>query len=208
MSKIKSVKIKTPEEALEGLCDWFDENKKLTLVTALIVGLITHVLLLSLLITSPDGLWNSIVYSANTTEVTSGRWLINIIDSMRKNLALPSITTVISIIVMAVTAVIMTDLLEFKSKISHIITAVFLVVSPCLTITLLYAYTADAYCYAFLFATMAMWCVYKNKNKIAGVIWRKYIYNAFNCDISNLYWSNCDTLYIKSNDRSVSRKRL
>ena len=116
ISKIKNLKIKTPEETLKGLCDWFDENKKITLITALIVGLITHVLLLSLLITSPDGLWNSIVYSANTTEVTSGRWLINIIDSMRKNLALPSITTVISIIVMAVTAVIMTDLLEFKSK--------------------------------------------------------------------------------------------
>ena len=111
ISKIKNLKIKTPEETLKGLCDWFDENKKITLITALIVGLITHVLLLSLLITSPDGLWNSIVYSANTTEVTSGRWLINIIDSMRKNLALPSITTVISIIVLAVTAVLMTDLL-------------------------------------------------------------------------------------------------
>lgn len=168
MSKIKNFKIKTPEEALKGLCEWFDINKRLTLITAIVVGLIAHVLLLSILITSPDGLWNSIVYSANTTEVTSGRWLINVIDSMRKNLAIPSITTVISIIMMAFTAVIITDLLEFKSKISCIVTAVFLVVSPCLTITLLYVYTADAYCYAFFFATMAVWCMYRKKHRVIG----------------------------------------
>lgn len=170
MSKIKNLKIKTPEEALKSLCEWFDANKKLTLLTAIIVGLITHVLLLSLLIFSPDGLWNSIVYTADKIELMSGRWFINILDSMRKNLAIPSITTVISILVTAVTAVFITDLFEFKSKISCILTAVFLVVSPCLSFTLLYAYTSDAYCYAFLFAVLAIWFIYKKDNKILGLV--------------------------------------
>ena len=93
LEKIKNFKIKTPEEVLKGFGEWFDTNKKITLVTALIVGLITHIVLLSVMIMSPDGLWNAIRYSAGQVETESGRWMINVIDTLRKNLAIPTITT-------------------------------------------------------------------------------------------------------------------
>lgn len=168
--KFKNFKLKSPEEVFSKLGNWFDSTKKTTLIVALIVGLITHIILLSVMIVSPDGLWNYIVYSAGKVETESGRWLINIIDTLRKNLAIPTITTIISIIITAITSVFVVDLLKLKSKISAIITAVFLEVSPCLTLTLLYSYTADAYSYAFLFATLAVWFIYKEKNRILNII--------------------------------------
>lgn len=167
---LKKIKIISPEEAFKRLGNWLDKNKKTALITALVVGILTHVILLSVMIMSPDGLWNSIRYSAGQTETESGRWLINIIDSFRKNLAIPTITTIISIIVTAINAMFIVDLLNLKSRISVVFTSVFLVVSPCLAMTLLYSYTADAYCYAFLFATLAVWCIYREKHKIAGAI--------------------------------------
>lgn len=170
ISKVKNFKLKSPEEAFKSFGEWFDSTKRMTLIVALIVGLITHVILLSVMIVSPDGLWNYITYSAGQVETESGRWMINIIDTLRKNLAIPTITTIISIIVTAITSVLVVDLLKFKSKISCVVTAVFLEVSPCLTMTLLYSYTADAYAYAFLFAALAVWCMYNSKNKVLGTI--------------------------------------
>lgn len=170
LEKVKNFKIKSPEEAFKNFGEWFDTNKRITIIVALIVGLITHIVLLSVMIVSPDGLWNYITYSAGQVETESGRWMINVIDTLRKNLAIPTITTIISIIVTAVTSVFIVDLLDLKSKISNVVTAVFMEVSPCLTMTLLYAYTADAYCYAFLFATLAVWCIYREKHRIVGGI--------------------------------------
>ncbi len=168
IKKVKDFRIKSPEEALKGFGEWFDSNKKITITIALIVGLITHIVLLSVMIVSPDGLWNYITYSAGQVETESGRWMINIIDTLRKNLAIPTITTIISIVITAITSVFIVDLLKLKSKISCAITAIFLEVSPCLTMTLLYSYTADAYCYAFLFGTLAVWCIYREKHKVLG----------------------------------------
>lgn len=170
LTKLKSFKLKSPEEVFKSLSQWFDENKKMAFFMALIIGFITHAILLSVMIMSPDGLWNSLHYSAGQVETESGRWAINLIDTFRKDLAVPTITTVFSIIVTAVNAIFIVDLLNLKSKISSAITGIFLAVSPCFAMTLLYSYTADAYAFSFLFATLAAWCIYREKNKVLGGI--------------------------------------
>ena len=167
---LKNFYLKSPDELLESLKEWFSDNKKLALIIALIIGFITHAVLLSVIVLSPDGLWNALHYSAGEVETTSGRWAINMIDSLRKNMAFPTITTTISIIITAVTAVFVVDFFDFKSKFSIAVTASFLAVSPCLALTLLYSYTADAYAYAFLFAVLAAWCIYREKYKIFNCI--------------------------------------
>ena len=170
LTKLKNFKLKSPEEVFKVFGEWFDSNKKTAFIMALVIGFITHAVLLSVIIMTPDGLWNSIVYSAGLVETQSGRWGINVIDTLRKNLAFPSITTVFSIIITAVNAIFIVDLLNLKSKISSVVTGTFLAVSPCLTMTLLYPYTADAYCFSFLFATLAAWCIYREKHRVAGGI--------------------------------------
>ena len=82
---LKGVHLKSPDDMLEGLKNWFSDTKKLALIVALIVGFITHIVLFSVIILSPDGLWNALHYSAGELETTSGRWAINLIDTLRKS---------------------------------------------------------------------------------------------------------------------------
>ena len=167
---LKSFYLKSPDDLLESLKSWFSDNKKLAFSIALIIGLITHIVLFSIILLSPDGLWNAMHFSAGEVETTSGRWAINMIDSLRKDMAIPTITTTISIIVTAITAIFVVDFFDLKSKFSVAIASGFLAVSPCLAMTLLYAYTADAYAYAFLFSVLAAWCIYKDKYKILNCV--------------------------------------
>lgn len=57
-------KIKSPEQVLQGIKNFFTNDRKCILRITIILGIITHFLLLSNLIWSPDGLLNGIHYTA------------------------------------------------------------------------------------------------------------------------------------------------
>ena len=160
------MKIFTPEKTLDKFLEWFNFEKRLAFIIAFLVGIITNVVLLSIMITSPDGLWNSIIYSAGGYEITLGRWGITFFDSLRDNISILTITTIYSILIIAVTNIFLVDFFELKAKISIIITSAIMGVSPCLAMTSLYGYTADCYCFAFLFAVLSAWTIFKKNRGI------------------------------------------
>jgi hypothetical protein len=73
-------------------------------------------------------------------------------------------------IMVAITAVLIIDLFDFKSKVSSIFTALSLVLTPTLVVTLLYIYTAFAYCFNLLISTCVIWLLYKYKHKKIGFL--------------------------------------
>lgn len=165
----KKIKIVTPDEALEKLLKWFGTNKKIAFFVALIVGLIAHITMITETIMSQDGLWNSIEYfRPGDWETSLGRWGIEIIERLTQFIAIPTINTVFCILMMAITAVFIVDLLDLKSKVSAIFTASALVLTPTLVATLLYIYTAFAYCFNLLISTLVIWFLYKFKHKKIG----------------------------------------
>lgn len=167
----KKIKIMAPEEALEKFLKWFDKRKQLAFILSLIVGIITHITIITGTIMSQDGLWNSIQYfKPGVWETTLGRWGIALVERLNNFIAIPSISTISSIIIMAITAVILVDLFDFKSKISVVFTSLILVVTPTLTVTLLYVYTSVAYCFNFLVSTLVIWFLYKFKYKKIGFV--------------------------------------
>lgn len=167
----KKIKIITPEEALEKFSSWFDTNKRLAFLVALVVGLIAHITMITETIMSQDGLWNSIEYfRPGDWETSLGRWGIEIIERLTQFIAIPTVNTVFSIIMMAITAVFIVDLLDFKSKVSVIFTSLALVLTPTLVVTLLYIYTAFAYCFNLLISTLVIWFLNKFKYKKVGFI--------------------------------------
>ena len=167
----KKMKIITPEEALEKFLKWFDTNKKLAFLVALVVGLIAHITMITETIMSQDGLWNSIEYfRPGDWETSLGRWGIEIIERLTQFIAIPTINTVFCIIMMAITAVFIVDLLDLKSKVSVIFTSLALVLTPTLVATLLYIYTAFAYCFNLLISTLVIWFLYKFKHKKIGFV--------------------------------------
>ena len=58
MEENKKIKIITPESALEKFLKWFDKNKRLAFIIVILVGIITHITMITETIMSQDGLWN------------------------------------------------------------------------------------------------------------------------------------------------------
>ena len=166
---MKKIKIITPEEALDKFLKWFDTNKRIAFLVALVVGLIAHITMITETIMSQDGLWNSIEYfRPGDWETSLGRWGIEIVERLVQFIAIPSINTVLCILMMAITSVFLVDILDLKSKISVVFTSLALVLTPTLVATLLYIYTAFAYCFNLLISTLVIWFLYKFKHKKTG----------------------------------------
>lgn len=166
---MKKLKIITPEEALEKFLKWFDTNKRIAFIVALVVGLIAHITMITETIMSQDGLWNSMEYfRPGDWEITLGRWGIEIIERLTQFIAIPTINTVLCILMAALTAVFIVDLLDLKSKVSVIFTSLALVLTPTLVVILLYIYTSFAYCFNLLLSTLVIWFLYKFKHKKLG----------------------------------------
>ncbi len=102
-------------------------------------------------------------------EASLGRWGINLIDSLRNNIAIPFITTLISILMMGLINVMLVELFEIKNKLFQILIITSVVASPSLCMALLYAYTADAYLFAMLFSVLTPYAFYYIKNQKRGI---------------------------------------
>ena len=167
----KKIKVISPEIALEKFLTWFDLNKRIALITAIVVGIITHITMMTETIMSQDGIWNSMQYSrAGDWVIALGRWGIELAGRLNNFVAIPSITTMLCLFLMAGSTVFIVDIFNFKSKYSALFTGMIMVVSPCLTATMLYVYTSVAYCVNMLLAILAIWFIYKFKYKKIGIV--------------------------------------
>lgn len=168
---IKNLKVYTPDEMLDKFLKWFDIRKRIAFITVILVGILTHLTMITEMIMSQDGLWNSIAYSrAGTWELTLGRWGIELIERLNSFIAIPTISTISCIIIMAVTAVILVELFDLKSKISIIFTSAILVLTPTFTATVLSIYTSFAYCFNMMLSALVILFLYKFKNRKIGFI--------------------------------------
>ena len=150
---------------------WFDKDKIIALITCMITGIVTHIIMITSTIMSQDGLWNSMRYAKpGAWETSLGRWGITIAEKLNFYIAIPSIATISCVFVMAIVSVFVIDLFELKKKSHIILTSAILVVSPTFTVTMLYIYTALAYSINFLLAVLSIWFIYRFKHRKLGYI--------------------------------------
>lgn len=160
-----------PEDVENSFSTWFDSNKKFAFLTALIVGIITHITFLTEMIMSPDGLWNSICYfEADNWEASLGRWGLFISNKIVNNMAVPNLTGVVSIVLVAISVLFIVDILKLKNKITIFIVSAAMVVSPALSGTLLYMYTSVSYCLAMILSVLTVKLIFKEKYKVFNFI--------------------------------------
>lgn len=160
----------SPEEVLKKVKSYFNKDRKKIFIITLITGIIVHFLLLSSLITSQDGLMHILHYSAGGYEASLGRWGIDFFDSIRNDIAIPFITTLISITILGFVNNLIIDLFEIKNDIFKILTILVFVSAPGLAMTLLYTYTADVYFWSMFLSVFTVYSFYKIKNKKVGYI--------------------------------------
>ena len=135
------------------------------------MGIITHITFITELIFSQDGLWNSLTYSIPSAwEFSIGRWGIFLADKIVNNLAIPNITGIISILLIAIATVFIVDILKLKNKTTIFLASAAMVVAPSLTTTMIFAYTSVAYCTAMLITVFSVWLMFKETNTIMSKI--------------------------------------
>lgn len=70
--------------------------------------------------------------SAGDWELTLGRWGIVAVEVLNNFIKIPTIATISCIVTMAVVAVLLVEIFDFKSKISILVTSSILVLTPTL----------------------------------------------------------------------------
>ena len=160
-----------PEKVFEKFLKWFDSKKRMAFVITFLIGIITHITMITEMVMSQDGLWNSIQYARpGDWEKSLGRWGIELLERFNFFIAIPTVSTISCILCVSIVSVLLIDIFKFKSRISIVFTSLILAVTPTLTATLLYIYTALAYCANFLIATLVIWFLYRFKYKKVGFI--------------------------------------
>lgn len=143
------------------------ENKKwrYTFFTAIILGLCTHLPIMLSDIPNHDGL-ASIYFDQNMT--VSGRWFLSVACGFSSYYSLPWVIGLLAILLLAVTAVLLTEVLEIEKVSGGVMIAGILVTFPVLTSTFAYVFTMDGYMLAVLLSVLAVYLVGKGK---AGFLW-------------------------------------
>lgn len=138
----------------------------------MIAGGINHFALYANEITNPDGLTVGNFRVSWLWEVRVGRWGIYLIERLRGFLVSPYVTTFFALIYMAISVLLILDILEIKKKSFQITVAILMIVSPAMAQTLSYYYCADIYLLACLLSCLAIWLAKQGKavSFILGVI--------------------------------------
>lgn len=145
--------------------NFWDVNAKLSFIVTCIVAFITNILMINgLNLLKGDGLKFAVTYDSGLWEISLGRWGIHLLEELRLNLALPTVSSIISIIFIAICSVLLIKLFAIKSKINIIIISMFVAVCPVLTVTLLFTYVSDLYCLALLLSVLSVYILYTEKN--------------------------------------------
>lgn len=144
------------------------QNKlwRYTFFTAIILGLCTHLPIMLSDIPNHDGL-ASIYFDQNMT--VSGRWFLSVACGFSSYYSLPWIIGLLAILILAVTAVLLTEVLEIEKVSGGVMIAGLLVTFPVLTSTFAYVFTMDGYMLAVLLSVLAVYLV--DKGKAGFVFW-------------------------------------
>lgn len=122
--------------------------------SAIIVGLLAHGYAMTNHFLTYDSMWN--LYS-NQDMISSGRQFLQYACGIGSYFDLPWVNGLLSLLYLAVTAMILTSIYEMKSKISGFLTGAFLVSFPAITSTFFYTFTIDGYMLAVLLSVLAFY---------------------------------------------------
>lgn len=136
---------------------------------AVIVGLLTHMVVFANKLPNADAM-DSFYFSQNM--ITSGRWFLPVACGISSFYDLNWIIGVLSILFLALSAVLLSEFFELTTKGSRIVVAAILVTFPAVTATFAYLYTADGYMLALALAIAAPYVTkkYKYGFAIGGVL--------------------------------------
>lgn len=168
---------------------FFNKDRKRIFLVTFIVGLIVHFELISKELLAYDGYWHYGYMLAKGWEISLGRFLIPFSDLFRGTIVVSILTTTLSLIVLGISAILLNETLKVKKTYLKIVISILIAVTPTISLTFMYAYTAFGYSLALLFAILSMYFMNKKKSKL-------YIFLTIICIIATLGFYQAYLCYI------------
>ncbi len=126
---------------------------KIAFVFSVIFGFLVHMFVFTNSLLNHDALYN---FYSNQNIVGSGRWFLTIACGLSSFFNLPWLIGVLSVLFLALTAVVIVDLFAIQNPILLFIVCGLLVSFPAITETFYFEFTADGYMIAMLLAAMTV----------------------------------------------------
>jgi len=141
------------EKIVEFYRQKIKKSWKIAFVSTFITGLLVHIYKFTNTLPNHDSVMN---YYADQNILGSGRWFLSIACGISSYFDLPWITGLFSIVFIALTAVVIVDLFNIDNPITITLTGAVLSVSPGITETLFFGFTADGYMVSMFLAALAV----------------------------------------------------
>ena len=181
------------ERIFNSITNWFTKDRKRILLITFIVGLLVHFELISKELLAYDGYWHYGTMLAKGWEISLGRFLIPFSDMFKGSVVVSILTTALSLIAIGFASIFLIETLKIKKTYLKIAISILMVVTPTISLTFMYAYTAFGYSLALLFSVLSVYFLNKAKNKkniilsIICIVATLGFYQAYLCYITALF---------------------
>lgn len=139
---------------------------KIAFISAFTIGLLVHFYKFTNYSPNHDGLFN---FWSTQNMVASGRWFLAPACALSSCFDLPWIIGMLSVLFMALTAVLICEIFEMKNPCLIILSSGLLVSFPAITETMFFEFTADGYMLAMLLGTVSVYLTKVPK----GIHWKR-----------------------------------
>lgn len=156
------MKVSDPSQLWEIVKGKIKKQWVIVFLTTFILGLVAHATIMLQDIPNHDGL-SSMYFDQNM--ITSGRWFLGVACGFSSYFTLPWLIGLLGLLLLATTAVVLTDLLQIDSAWAGSLVGGLLVTFPALTSTFAYVYTLDGYMLGLLLSVLAVWFASKGGKK-------------------------------------------
>lgn len=150
----------TVNESISKLNSVVGKRGKLAFFSTFIVGILTHMSILTSDIPNHDGL-QSVYFDQNM--ITSGRWFLGTACGISSFFSLPWLIGVLSILYISIAAIFLCDLLKIENPVWVVLCSSILVTYPSLSSNFAYVFTMDGYMLGMLLCVVAVWAAPKGK---------------------------------------------
>lgn len=170
----------------------FTKDRKTIFLTTFVIGLLVHFALYSNELLAYDAYWHYGSFLAKGWEISLGRFLIPFSDILRGSVVGSFLCTFISLVILSFSSIFLIGALNIKKNYLKILVAILVVVTPTISLTLMYPYTSNGYTFAMLFAVLSIYFINKDKHfknilfTLIYVIVTLAFYQAYLCVITAL----------------------
>lgn len=179
------------EKAKKKIIDFYN-NYKFMFVSTIIIGLVTHMFILTNKLLSHDEI--QCLYSKGLT-FEIGRWGLELIKYIFPSYSMQWLNGIITLIVIALSSCFVAKILNVNSRLKQCLIGAIMITYPSITCTLIYMFTANSYGLAILLAVLCVYFALKSEQKKINILF-SVICLVLSISIYQAYISLTATLFI------------